>query len=69
MHRVMLNYMSITLPIMSSDLDAGKSITALATHARTHEKALIVAGCVDGTSQVLHVQFPNRYAQSDSSHV
>ena len=40
--------------------DAGKPVTSLAVHVRTQEKALLVAGLNDGSSQALHVRFPNR---------
>ena len=46
-------------------MGAGKPVTALALHARTQDKALLIAGCDDGSSQVLHVHFPNRYANNE----
>ena len=46
-------------------MGAGKPVTALAVHARTQDKALLIAGCNDGSSQVLRVHFPNRYANNE----
>ena len=40
---------------------AGNAIQALAASVKTQDRAIIVAGFTNGSSQVLHVTLSNRY--------